>query len=244
MLKSTILCVFEGEKREHDYFDSLKQQLLNNQNEDIIMCSYGNDIFELFKDLDEDDDFDIFELIKESKDAPKNKILLADYTNDDINQIYLFFDMEVQDDKYDADTLRKMLSIFDMEDNHGKLFISYPMVEALRDIPSFGEYIEHCIDKDKCKGKIYKQLSSKRCMPYLNQIKKLNRDNWLDIIKINIDKANYIVSSSIHHECCPEQIDILEKQLIKLEEDDKLHILSAYPLFAYYHIPKEQLILD
>lgn len=53
-----------------------------------------------------------------------------------------------------------MIDVFDNETENGKLYISYPMVEALRDIPVVGQdcFSRCCISINA--GKSYKEISS------------------------------------------------------------------------------------
>tara|TARA_R110002050_G_scaffold233837_2_gene369743 strand:- start:874 stop:1602 length:729 start_codon:yes stop_codon:yes gene_type:complete len=241
MLTSTILCVFEGAKREQDYFSSLQKEILGRN--DIIKCSYGNDIFELFDEIKDDEDLNIVDVIRESKACPDNKILLNGLKAVDINQVYLFFDMECHDDKYNSQNLVSLVERFSLEDDFGKLFLSYPMTEALRDIPSVHDFNELTIDADKSKGKIYKRLSAERGLKKFSQIKKFTPSDWKILIKANVEKANYIVTSKVHVDSCCDQLAILNSQILKLEESHCIYVLSAFPIFAFYHIPKEHLNL-
>ena len=58
-------------------------------------------------------------------------------TRDDFSEVYLFFDYDAHQTNLrkedDADAVAQMLESFDNETENGKLYISYPMVEALRD---------------------------------------------------------------------------------------------------------------
>lgn len=54
-----ILFVFEGNKREPDLFRSIQRLYFPNKEEQIV-CSYNNNIYQLYKDLEEyDGDGDI-----------------------------------------------------------------------------------------------------------------------------------------------------------------------------------------
>lgn len=84
------------------------------------------------------DDFntDIIELLRElNKDIDKQ---LGGLCRNDFSEVYLFFDYDVQQEnirkELAADALVQMLNTFNNETDLGKLYISYPMVEALRDI--------------------------------------------------------------------------------------------------------------
>lgn len=60
---------------------------------------------------------------------------LLRYKRTDFSQIFLFFDAELQDphDKKD-EIIRLLTTVFSDETGNGKLYINYPMVEALKDI--------------------------------------------------------------------------------------------------------------
>lgn len=61
---------------------------------------------------------------------------LAGLQRDDFSEIYLFFDYDGHQKnlgEFDSkDAIEQMLISFDNETENGKLYISYPMVEALR----------------------------------------------------------------------------------------------------------------
>lgn len=48
--------------------------------------------------------------------------------NTKISVIYLMFDFYSQDDRYDVNEIQEMLKLFNNENEHGKLYIKYPMV--------------------------------------------------------------------------------------------------------------------
>ena len=59
-----ILCVFEGEKAERNYFSSLRQQFFPEPTT-FFLTTYQNDIYELYKQISRDEDLDLFEVVKE-----------------------------------------------------------------------------------------------------------------------------------------------------------------------------------
>lgn len=60
-----ILFVFEGVKREPDLFRTIQRLYFANRDEQIV-CSYNNNIYQLYKDLQEyDGDGDIVSLLME-----------------------------------------------------------------------------------------------------------------------------------------------------------------------------------
>lgn len=61
-----ILFVFEGVKREPDLFRTIQRLYFANRDEQIV-CSYNNNIYQLYKDLQEyDGDGDIVSLLMEN----------------------------------------------------------------------------------------------------------------------------------------------------------------------------------
>lgn len=67
-----ILFVFEGVKREPDLFRTIQRLYFSNWEEQIV-CSYNNNIYQLYKDLQEYDG-DIVSLLMES--LPLKKTIL------------------------------------------------------------------------------------------------------------------------------------------------------------------------
>ena len=69
-----ILFIFEGNKREPQLFDSI-QRLFFPKDNDTIVCSFGNNIYELYRQLEElGGDGDVVSLLREKyygkKDNP------------------------------------------------------------------------------------------------------------------------------------------------------------------------------
>jgi hypothetical protein len=239
--RSTILCIFEGEKREPKYFETIQKHYFDDNS--VLLCSYGNDIYELFKELNNDPDLDIVELIRESKNVPENKKILDKYSREDFNQVFLFFDFEYQDEQFDVEILDKMLSIFNEETENGKLFISYPMIEAIRDVPSIEGYIDHKVELSNCTGKRYKKLSAQGLQDFQDP-RKITNKQWDILIEINVIKANFIINKGrnnlTHH---PEQNEILSEQSKLMETTKSIYVLSSFPLFIF-HQKSSQLVFN
>ena len=90
----------------------------------------------LWKKLKADDfDTDIIEVLRESNKKIREQ--LEGLSRDDFSEVFLFFDYDVHQTNLgkadDGDVINQMLESFDNETENGKLYISYPMVEALRD---------------------------------------------------------------------------------------------------------------
>ena len=130
------LFVFEGVRAESKYVDALEQNFLGKRIS--VRCVYDAEIYQLYKVLKEEPDFDLVELLKERN--KENAELLRDYTRDSFAYIYLFFDYDAHSTLADDEKIEEMLDFFDNETENGMLYISYPMLEAIRhykDMQSF-----------------------------------------------------------------------------------------------------------
>ena len=224
------LFVFEGEGREKLYFESLERSFFSGE-QSRILVTFQNDIYELYKQLKADDDLNPYELIKELNPLAKNRESLGKLRRDQISQIYLFFDMEPHDDHYDSQKLLDMLAHFDNETEHGKLFISYPMIEALRDIDDSTEYLTRTVSLEDCRGKIYKGLSAQRGNSIYQDARKIDKAVWQTLIMANLQKANYLISGTISQAPVIDQHAIAQSQLDQHLPNGEVAILSAFPIF-------------
>ncbi|MBL4631436.1 MAG: hypothetical protein JKY14_09855 [Paraglaciecola sp.] len=231
-----ILCLFEGIKRELNYFDSLLEALPNTDKSAHILCSYGNDLYELYKVVEKDRDLDVVELLRDGEGGINNSRLLMGVERDQVTDIYMFFDMECQDDQYSDKKLLEMINTFDDENEKGKLIISYPMIEAIRHVENTETFNCLKVSVEQCKGKIYKQLSAQKSLRHLQNPKTIQLEHWQELIRLNLAKANYIVNGSREISLPPEQLEIAKAQIAQKSQDDHIYVLAAYPLFAadYY----------
>lgn len=101
--------IVEGEVREPLIIYNIANVFFSHVNFKIITLPANQNIYMLWKKLKEDD----------------------------FSEVYLFFDYDGHQNNLseedDSDVLEQMLVSFDNETENGKLYISYPMVEALRD---------------------------------------------------------------------------------------------------------------
>ena len=131
--------IVEGEAREPQIIDNISKVFFSHGNFKIITLPAGENIYMLWKKLKADDfDTDIIEVLRESNDDISKQ--LDGLSRDDFSEVYLFFDYDMHQTNLgkedDADAVKQMLESFDNETVNGKLYISYPMVEALRDYKS------------------------------------------------------------------------------------------------------------
>lgn len=133
----------------------------------------------------------------------------------------------------DGDVINQMLESFDNETENGKLYISYPMVEALRDFEA-----GKCGNEDNCFVEIsdlaeYKNISSRNSLnPHFRDY---NIDVWKEIVDVFsmrisclLGNAEVISYEQYLDEANPHDIFMCEQALAG---NNKVFIISAFPEF-------------
>jgi hypothetical protein len=250
-----ILFVFEGRKREPDIFRTLEYLFFpRGQN---IVCSFGNNIYELYRQMQElEGDGDIVSLLREiNKDKPDNPFT-SDMKSSDFSEIFLFFDYDFQNRNITLEQMNeqisRMLALFNDETDQGKLYINYPMIEAIRYTKTLPDdhFLEYSISRTDCHDKGFKDLAQKfsayasldfivldfRKVPSTKTLEKL-RENWRFLERQNVIKANYLCNDASGMPTNKDSISqhiIFDAQLSKyILPRDEVAILSAFPLFKY-----------
>lgn len=257
-MADTILLIFEGAKTESDILLNLQKHYSFRNS--VIYASFEADIYQLWKMVEDDKDkeLDMLEILKERERKTrdnktrnnKNRVKLTDISRDDISQIFLFFDYDGHATQASDEAIEGMLAHFTNEtDEHGKLYISYPMVEAIKHLKvdvDFKDVFVSAKETIKCEVtyESYKQLVN-RSTSYLH-FKKLTKDDWNHIILKNFKKANFIVNNlwekpeynEIH---VLNQNDIFNHQLQKyITIKGKVAVLSAFPFFIIEYFGEKE----
>lgn len=252
MNNAKTLFIFEGGRAEDKYVKKLEQNFLGAGH--AIKCIFDAEIYQLYKVLKQDDVFslDIVAVLKER--TAENAEILKDYTRDSFAYVYLFFDYDGHSTLADDDKIREMLSFFSDETEEGKLYISYPMVEAIRhfrDLESFKHltvkckrancpYIKDCDDKDDCLNEPhYKTFSASDSLARMSNINSYSNLVWKELIFAHTCKANYLVHDTFEFpNSLISQEAIFENQMDKYisHKCPKVAVLSAFPLYVldYY----------
>ncbi|MCE6237764.1 hypothetical protein [Acinetobacter pittii] len=200
---------------------------------------YGTCIYGLFKEvekfIDEDEDFDLFNILKGLEKRHENQNL-PEISKHDISEIYLIFDYDPHVGNFNEDKIKKMCEIFNDEYSTGKLFINYPMIEVFR----------HCYKMAKLDIPFINTTCPLAIVDLVNY-KKYVSDFQPDIIHIDctttikkvlketILKSNLLINSQYSY---PEdkssinQKEILDKQISLIED---FHLLSGIPLLIHHY---------
>ena len=228
--------IVEGSAREPLIIDNISKIFFAHKNFKIITLPAGQNLYMLWKKMKEDDfDTDIIEVLREEYKEISEK--LSGINRNDFSEVYLFFDYDGHQNNLgeldDIDVLEQMLNSFNNETENGKLYISYPMVEALRDFEP-----RVCGNRNNCYVAIgdiekYKFMSAERTK--YPQFKMYDFELWKYIIDVfamrllclmkNITILNYeqyIVSVNPY--------EIYKTQEFHIKKN-KVFVLSAFPEF-------------
>lgn len=248
-----ILFVFEGEEREPRIFKTLVRLFFGEG--EIIVCSFGNNIYELYRQLQElEGDGDIVSVLRENGANG----LPASVRSSDFSEIYLFFDYDFQNENLTLEEmnrrLKEMLELFDDETNNGKLYVSYPMVESLcytKELPD-DQFYKYVIKRCDCVEHSFKDLAAVFShygsfdfieLPDQGHHKAGKREiarvknNWIHLVNQHSAKANFICTG----DCCrPEDKEVVSQRNIFVAQlgkyltvEDTVAILNAFPLFLF-----------
>ena len=201
--------IVEGEAREPLIIDNISKVFFSHGNIKIITLPVGENIYMLWKKL----------------------------KADDFSEVYLFFDYDMHQTNLgkedDADAVKQMLESFNNETENGKLYISYPMVEALRDYKS-----GICGDRATCFVAIdgmkeYKNASAVRAVN--PRFKEYDYEVWKDIIDVFAMRVSCLFGSAdtLEYVNYSEKISPYEVYIREENEtqEEGVFVLSAFPEF-------------
>lgn len=242
------LFIFEGAKTENKLVEKLERNFLGDRH--AIKCVFDAEIYQLYRAIKDEYvlSMDIVSLLKER--TPENARILKDYNRDSFAYIYLFFDYDAHSTLADDEKIKEMLSFFNDETNEGMLYISYPMVEAIRhyrDKNCFKSltvkckrnncpYINECIEREDClKEPHYKTIVANDSKPQLSNVNSYTEQVWQELITVHLCKANYLVNDAFDMPTSLlPQDKIFSKQLEKhiCHKCPEVAVLSAFPLYV------------
>ena len=264
-----ILFIFEG-KDDKTYFESIKRLFFPEKSE-TFLCTYNSNIYSLYTKLKDHDalngklEVDTVSVFKEIL-TEKGDNTLKDIREDEVSEIYLFFDYDFQEKSRTLEEnnkrLSEMLDYFTDETDNGKLYINYPMVESLRytkELPD-NNYWSYTVSRQKCQEESFKHQVHefsfyKSNLEYLvltikpaddetkiHQKADTAKTNWQHLVTMNTSKANYICNDKNE---LPEEVksqkEIYDNQLAKYvdTEECKVAILNAFPIFLFDYFGKK-----
>ena len=250
-----ILFVFEGKRREPDIFKTLEYLFFPESQ--TIVCSYGNNIYDLYRQLKAlDGNGDIISILREKyKDNPDSPFT-PETKSSDFSEVFLFFDYDFQNRNLTIDQMNRqiseMLELFNDETDNGLLYINYPMTEAIRytkELPD-DHFSDYSVSRTDCHDKGFKNIAQQfsaygsldfivldfRRSPSERRVSFV-RQNWALLEQQNVIKANMICNGELVipvDKSTISQQRIFESQLSQfILPKEEVSILSAFPLFNF-----------
>lgn len=234
-----ILLVFEGAKTEPEIFNNLKKYFLQEKTNTIVHGVYGSNIYSLYHKLKKDDDLEVFQLLKDTNPT------LSTINRNQVSEIYFFFDYDGHDTAATDDKLKEMIEVFYEETDNGKLYISYPMIEALKHIKSEINFKNLVVPAKENIG--YKKLVSENNDECYKCLKTLSLENWKVLTDNHLRKLSFICTNKYEIPSnLIQQIKIFKYQKEKyIDTTNDIAVLSSIPIFLsdYYGINKIKEIL-
>lgn len=238
-MDNIVLCITEGERLDPRILNHLKRVF---GMENIKIFPICLNIYNLYKKLSENDAFDCsfidtFSLIKEicKQQEQSNNRDLINIQRIQVSEIFLFFDLDAHDNLAITypQCIHNMIELFNDETGNGKLYINYPMVE------SYKHPIENQVEIiDIYSKNHYKHQVSSICSKKLEQIPRLNEDDWLNILLPHLQSVNFLsngifsVPNNYSDTIIFTQKDIYTNQKSKyIDPHSKVVVLSSFVLF-------------
>ncbi|MBQ9008776.1 MAG: hypothetical protein IJ088_05530 [Clostridia bacterium] len=138
-MRKPVKCfIVEGVDRDVRFIKEMTSTFFRGKFESLVIClPAAQNIYMLYEKMKRDSfETDLIELIRE--DIAEAREALDGITRQSIDEVYLFFDFDIHQNNLTGTqnplaVLRTMVDFFDNETENGKLYISYPMVEAIYD---------------------------------------------------------------------------------------------------------------
>jgi len=246
-MSNTILFVFEGKNIEGQIFNSIKTNFFPPPNSNVIIrSSFCAEIFQLYNKVKDDVYLDIVQILKERQGSGIDNL-----NRNDVSEVHLFFDHDahfkpnISQEEYHQQVL-KLIDTFNNEFEMGKLWISYPMAEAIKHCK---KNINECFFDTKMffsDNINYKKIVAEKSD--FNDIRKYDLNTWHYLAAINIQRTFRLVENDYKAIFNYDEIKgwfnengiivkiIQEKQYFKfINPKNEVVTLSSFPLFLLYY---------
>ena len=236
------LFIVEGEDRDYRFINEMLGLFFTGKYETRTICLPATqNIYMLYSQLKKDEfETDLVEVLRDNVQTAEYE--LSGISRQQIDEIYLFFDYDTHQDNLRSglsqdEALSEMIDFFDNETDHGKLYLSYPMVEALYD------YVEEtCESYTGCYIPTDKSGEYKNNCGAGNPKASIHRDinEWKMIIDIFQSRLSCLFVREIDFETY--RSDITTKSIYEKEEELRcnnwIFVLSGLPEFLLNYFRK------
>ncbi|MEH8031635.1 hypothetical protein [Gallibacterium anatis] len=242
MNRRNILCVTEGAKTEIQILEQLNQVFIRR---DITFIPFSTNIYVVYNDYlklkgdHNDDDFDMFVFLKNYD----KKNILGNKKRNDFTDILLFMDLDrhhlnkiknpLEYNKL-VNCLPEMLNLFNDSIENGKLFISYPMVEAFKHPIKNNELWNILL------GKQYKSHVQGICDKKLENFNNhsLNKEQWSKFLLPHVFIINFLINQQFSYPVNYQEINKFDQSTIYQKQcqdyimpSNECLVLSPFALF-------------
>lgn len=235
MSERKVLFIVEGSRGEPRLLRRMHDVFFGTTPENIYW--HGTVIYDLLSRMfesDDVDDLDVVSVLRESvTDPDRRRILKQEFTD-----VYLVFDMDPHDPRYDKGLLDKAMGFFTESTDNGKLYLNYPMLESYRHLMSHDDwgYLDRTVPVDSLAD--YKSLVDREGHPDFKQLGRYNESTFGEIIRMNVMKANLILEGirslpDIETFRSWDGSDILDAQSDIMASENRVYVLNTsvfYPV--------------
>ena len=195
MDKKYFLFITEGQVTEVRIIRALNEIFIQSDIEFLRICTNIYHLYHAYLKEKEDveDEIDMFIFLKQYD----KKDVLKTIKKNDIRSIYLFMDLDAHEplaERY-PECLPEMFELFNNETENGKLYVSYPMVEAFQHPlkPSREVYsiLPQPPDLD------YKSFININKSTDLSGIKFITKENWINSFIKHLKTANFLINENL-----------------------------------------------
>lgn len=253
-MSNNIVFLVEGEKLDVRLSKEIEQYFLVNK-ANLKIIPYKTNIYSLYTQLKSDDfDTDIISVLKE-REAGNSFFDSVD----SISEIYLFFDYDAHHyqtkkdcEKVTYEQLNEMLYFFDNETDQGKLYISYPMIEAIHHCStesiSKSIFIANYVNAFRSKhinNKSYKCISYFRSKLILTDDRHYKEKDWNYLLTNFLWGINYLFKNTDYVDYNQYRENFSPSGLFKKQYDTnvlpkkQVLVLSGYPQFILDYFGEE-----
>ena len=216
-----ILFVFEGDEREPRLYRTLERLYFPKVNDNII-CSFGNNIYDLYNELKEyEDGGDIVSVMRERLaargDSILNGIRSADETEN--GKLYINYPM-------------------------------IESIRYTKELPD-NDYANYVVSREECKDfkRLARNFSAYDSLDHIllkdgetptkEKYMKV-KDNWQFLKQMNVSKANLLiagVNAMPKEKSVVNQLSIFERQLLlHVKPNRSVAVLNSFPIFIYEYM--------
>ncbi len=210
-----ILFIVEGKNGEKQLFDVIQRLFLKKEKNDFYCVPYCTNIYTMYKEILEDPDLEIVELVREKALKEKNMELYQILSSKKFPEVYLVFDLDPQDRGFSVSKVEEMIQFFDDETNHGKIYINYPMFESFKHFKSIpdSDFNSYEFLVSRCHKNGYKRYIDKYSS--VGDLSKLNREKYLIIMKQMMNKYEYLLNCDISTSKEEYNLNFSQEKLLK-----------------------------